>query len=154
MRAVISAFVLLSAATAAQAQPYGSPLSLEQSRRVAAAAQAEAARSRDQVTVAVVEPSGQPVLLERMDGAIYASIVLAQEKARSAAAFRQPTVNFQNTAKTEPFILGVTGAAPVEGGVPIVVAGRVVGAVGVSGSSPEDDGRIARAGAAALAAGG
>jgi uncharacterized protein GlcG (DUF336 family) len=137
-------------AEGAAAQVYGPSATLDIARQVAAAAEAEARRTRDVVSIAVVEPSGQLVLFQRMDGAIYAATELAQAKARSAAAFRQPTANFQGAVKDAPYVLGAIGAVTVEGGVPLVVGGRVIGAVGVSGSSPEDDGRIAKAGAAAL----
>jgi glc operon protein GlcG len=145
-----AAAALALVAAGAQAQAYGPAVQLDAARKVAAAAQAEARRTRDAVAVAVVEPSGQLILFERMDGTIYAATALAEAKARSAAAFRQPTANFQGAVKDAPYVLGAIGAVTVEGGVPLVVDGRVVGAVGVSGSSPEDDGRIARAGAAAL----
>lgn len=142
--------VMLAAASSAAAQGYGPSVTLDAARQVAAAAEAEARRTRDVVSVAVVEPSGQLVLFQRMDGTIYAATELAEAKARSAAAFRQPTANFQGAVKDAPYVLGAIGAVTVEGGVPLVVGGRVIGAVGVSGSSPEDDGRIAKAGAAAL----
>ena len=150
MRAALICLLALTG-SAAQAQGYGPAITLEQARRVAAAAEADARAANDRMVIAVVEPNGQPVLFQKMDGAIYAAVVIAQEKAKTAAAFRQPTANFENGVKESPFILCVPGMTPIEGGVPIVVEGRVIGAIGVSGSSPADDGRSARAGAAAAA---
>jgi uncharacterized protein GlcG (DUF336 family) len=149
--ALTVAAVLAGGPAAAQSD-YGPALTLEAARRVAAAAEAEARRTGDEIAVAVVEPSGQLILFQRMDGTIYAATALAQAKARSAADFRQPTLNFQTAAARNAVILGAVGAVTIEGGVPLIVDGRVVGAVGVSGSSPAHDGRIAKAGAAALEA--
>ena len=148
--AVLGSLCVLAAGPAS-AQGYGPSITLEQARRVAAAAEADARTHNDRMVIVVVEPNGQPVLFQKMDGAIYAAVAIAQEKAKTAAAFRQPTANFQNGVKESPFILGVPGMTPIEGGVPIVADGRVIGAIGVSGSSPANDGRSARAGVAALA---
>ncbi len=100
---------------------------------------------------AVVEPSGELVLFEKMDGTQYGSVAVAQEKARSAALFKRSTKAFSDAvAAGRVAVISLPGALPIEGGVPIVVQGRIVGAIGVSGGTSEQDGEIAAAGLAAL----
>ena len=140
------------AATPAPPPPaIGAPLSLEQARPVLAAAIAEARRQGFQMAVAIVEPDGSLVAFERIDGVQYGSIEVSQAKARSAALFRRPTLAFsQGVAAGRVQILGLPGAIAIEGGVPLVLNGRLVGAIGVSGGSSEQDGQVAAVGAAAL----
>ena len=100
---------------------------------------------------AVVDPSGQLVLFEKMDGTQYGSIVVAQEKARSAALFKRPTKAFSDAVTAgRVAVISLPGALPIEGGVPIVVQGRIIGALGVSGGTSEQDGEIAAAALATL----
>lgn len=153
---LIAALVLVAGATAAQdagPAPYGAPITLEQAKRVAAAAEAEAQRNKWAVAIAVVEPSGALVHFVKLDGANYSAVEGAQDKARSAALFRLPTRIWDEQASRPggAWVLGLRGAVPLEGGAPIVVGGRTIGAVGVSGVSSGDDGRVALAGAAAAA---
>ncbi len=139
------------APVSAPAPPVGTPLSLEQARAVLAAALAEARRQGWTVAVAVVEPGGSLVAFERMDGVQYASQQVAQDKARSAALYRRPTLAFsESVAQGRLGVLTLAGAVAIEGGVPLVVDGRLVGAIGVSGASSQQDGVVAAAGAAAL----
>ena len=159
---VVTGIVLLTslafAQTPAPAAPppgpppaYGPPISLAQAKQVAAAAEAEALKLGLHDTIAIVEPSGDLVYFERMEGGAYAHIQLAQHKAQSAARFRLPTMVFQERVQANSFLLGLDGMITVGGGVPIVSGGKIVGAIGVAGAplSPPDD-QVARAGAAAL----
>jgi uncharacterized protein GlcG (DUF336 family) len=135
------------------AEPPPSDLSLAQTRQVMAAAEAEASKNNWNVVIAVVDTGGHLVLLQRMDGTQFGSVEVARQKAWSAVAFRRPTKAFQDVLAGGGDglrILGVEGATPVEGGVPIVVDGKIAGALGVSGVTSEQDGQIAQAGADAL----
>ena len=133
--------------------PYGAPLALETAKRVAAPALAEAATNNWAMAVAVVDGAGDLIYFERMDATQAGSVAIAIDKARSAARFKRPTKAFQDLLATGGDgwrVLGLQGAVPVEGGVPLVVDGKIVGAIGVSGGTSPQDGQCARAGAAAL----
>ncbi len=132
--------------------PYGPSVGLEAARKVAAAAVAEARRTAGlNVAVAVVDTSGLLVYFERMDAVQTGSIHVAQEKARSAAQFKRPTKAFEELANSgKANILGLPGAIPLEGGVPLLVDGKIVGAVGVSGGTSPQDGVCAKAAAETL----
>jgi uncharacterized protein GlcG (DUF336 family) len=133
-------------------QPYG-PITLEAAKKAAAPALAEAARNNWAMAVAVVDGSGDLVYFEKMDATQTGSIVVAIDKARAAARFKRPTKAFQDMLASGGEglrVLGLTGAVPVEGGVPIVIDGKIVGAIGVSGGTSPQDGQCARAGAAAI----
>ena len=135
----------------APAPAIGAPLSLQQARAVMAAAMAEGRRQNLTLAVAIVEPSGALVAFERMDGVQYASLDVAQDKARSAALYRRATLAFsQSVSQGRVGVLSLRGAVAIEGGVPLVTGGRLVGAIGVSGASSAEDGVVAAAGAAAL----
>jgi uncharacterized protein GlcG (DUF336 family) len=149
--------VFIALATALRGQivdlPYGAPIGLAAAKGVIAAAQAEATKNKWNVAVAIVDTGGHLVAYERMDTTQYGSADVAQEKARTAVAFRRPSKAFQDTVATGGAgvrILGLTGAMPIEGGLPLVVGGKIIGAVGVSGVTSEQDGRIAAAGVTAL----
>ena len=134
-------------------QPYGAPIALEVAKKVAAPAVDEAARNHWAMAVAVVDGAGDLVYFERMDATQAGSVTIAVEKARSAARFKRPTKAFQEMLATGGDgwrVLGLEGAVPVEGGVPIVINGQIVGAIGVSGGTSSQDGQCARAGAAAV----
>ena len=152
--ALAATAAVLSATPAASQQvpgPYGAPVTLEQARGVVAAARAEAARQNFTMSFAVVEPSGELVLFEKMDGTQYASTGVALDKARSAAGFRRPTKAFSDAiAAGRTAILSLNGAVAIEGGVPIVSGGRVIGALGVSGGTSEQDGQVAAVGVATV----
>jgi glc operon protein GlcG len=128
-------------------------LTLEAATRIAVAAEAEATRNRWNVVIAVVDAGGHLVHLRRMDGAQIGSVAVAQEKAKTAALFRRPTKVFADRAAAgETTPLTLPGVIPIEGGIPLLVAKQVVGAIGVSGATAAQDGQIAEAGAKALAA--
>ena len=123
----------------------------EGAERALAAAVAEARRQGWAVSIAVVDPAGELVAFLRMDGAPQASVDVARAKARTAARFRRPTRAFDSTLTAGRLaILGLGDVTPVEGGVPIVINGEVIGAVGVSGVTSAQDAQVARAAAAAV----
>lgn len=133
--------------------PYGLSLSLDAARTVAAAAAAEARAHGWTMAIAVTDPAGTLVYFERIDDTQAGSADIAIEKARSAARFKRPTKAFQDTLATGGIglrVLAINGAVALEGGLPIVVGGRIVGAIGVSGSTAENDGICAQAGVNAL----
>jgi glc operon protein GlcG len=132
---------------------YGAPIRLADARRAAAPALAEATKNGWSMVVAIVDTAGQLVYFERMDDAQTGSVIVAQDKARSAAQFKRATKLFQDAlaAGGEGLrILQINGAVPVEGGVPLVIDGHIVGAIGLSGGTSAQDGQCAKAGADAL----
>ena len=137
--------------------PYGAPISIESAKKAAAAALTEAAKNHWVMAVAVVDPSGTLVYYEKTDNTQTGSAEIAIAKARSAALFKRPTKAFQDAVAQGGAglrILGLPGAVPVEGGVPIVVDGKdgklIIGAIGVSGDTSEHDGQCATSGAAVV----
>jgi glc operon protein GlcG len=135
------------------ANTYGPGIQLEPAKRVAAAAIAEARRNGWAMAVAIVDTAGDLVYFEKMDDTQTGSVSVAQAKARSAARFKRPTKAFQDGLTATPDglrILGIEGAVPVEGGVPIVVSDRIAGAIGVSGGTSPQDGQCAKAGVTEL----
>lgn len=148
-------WIALAVAPAAAEAPKaaGRVLGLEAARKVAAAAGAEARKNNWNVVIAIVDGAGYLVYLERMDGVQLASVEIAIRKARSAALFRRPTKVFEDQlAGGRQGVLALPGAMPFEGGLPIVLDGEVIGAIGVSGVTGPQDGQIAKAGVDALAA--
>lgn len=133
--------------------PYGAPISLEQARKVVAAAEAEARRNGWNVVIAVVDGAGHLVLLQRLDNTQVGSVEVAREKALTSAAFRRPTKMFEDMLAgggSGLRVLTLKGVVAAEGGLPILVDGKLIGAIGVSGVTSQQDGQIAAAGAAAL----
>jgi glc operon protein GlcG len=148
---VIGAMVALATATATAADKR--VLTLSEAKAVAAAAVAEAGRLKAPGgALAVVDDGGHLLYLERLDGTFPSAASVATGKARTAAIFRKPTLDFENAANGgRTALVGVSEMVPLQGGVPIVVGGQVVGAIGVSGAaSAQQDEEIARAGAAAF----
>lgn len=134
-------------------QHYGQPIRLNDARRAATAALAEAERNGWTMAAAVVDPAGHLVYFERMDDVQVGSVFVAQDKARSAAQFKRPTKMFQDAlaAGGEGLrMLAIKGAVPVDGGVPLIVGGQIVGAIGLSGGTSAQDGQCAKAGADTL----
>ncbi len=140
--------------TAQDAPPsYGPAITLEQAKKVAAAAEAEARKNKWNVYIVIVDSSTNLVLMQRMDDTQLGSLNVAQKKAYTAAAFRRSTKVFEDGIVAGGIgmrILGNDQAMPIEGGLPILVNGKVVGAIGVSGVTSQQDGIIAKAGAEAL----
>ena len=134
-------------------QPYGFPIGVEAAKKAAGPALAEARRNNWAMAVAIVDPAGELVYFERMDHTQTGSVTVAVDKARSAARFKRATKAFQDmlTAGAEGLrVMSLAGAIPVEGGLPIVMDGKIVGAIGVSGGTSPQDGQCAKAGADAL----
>lgn len=130
---------------------YGAPITLEQARAAIAGAAAESKKNGWNHVFAVVDGGGNLIAFEKSDLAGNASIEIAQAKAKMAATFRVPTKAYQDRlAAGETFILGLPGAIPAAGGMPIVVGGKLIGAIGVSGATPLQDHQAAEAGAAAV----
>ncbi|MBI5719519.1 MAG: heme-binding protein [Burkholderiales bacterium] len=150
--AALALAALAPMAPPAWAQPYGAPIDLATAKKVAAAAVEEARKNNFLMVVAITDGAGDLVYLEKMDGVQTGSVKVAQGKARSAALFKRPTKVFQDIVAGGGDglrILGLEGAVPVEGGIPLVIGGKVVGAIGTSGGSSAQDGQVAKAGVAA-----
>jgi uncharacterized protein GlcG (DUF336 family) len=126
-------------------------LTLEVAKQIAAASSRFASKNQWNVVIAIVDDGGHLVYFERMDGVQTGSIQVAIQKAKTAAAFKRPTKVFEEAvADGRTALLGLPGGMPFEGGVPITVEGQVIGAVGVSGVTAQQDGMIAQAGVDAL----
>jgi len=133
--------------------PYGLPISIENAKVAAAAAMAEATSHGWAMAIAVVDPSGFLIYFQKMTNTQNASGDLAIEKARTSALFRRPTRVFQDALAAggdNLRVLGLTGAMPNAGGIPIVLGGHLIGAIGVSGGSVDQDAQVAQRGAAAV----
>jgi glc operon protein GlcG len=137
------------------ADAYGLPITIERAKQVAMPALAEARRNQWTMAVAIVDTAGDLVYFEKMDTTQTGSVDVAIDKARSAARFKRPTKAFQDTLAGGGEglrVLALKGAVAVEGGVPIVIDGKIVGAIGVSGGTSQQDGQCARAGVATAGA--
>jgi uncharacterized protein GlcG (DUF336 family) len=139
------------AASAERAEPPVKPaLTLNVAKKIAAAAEAEAMKRGSTVVIAVVDDGGHLLVLERLDDTQVASVEVGIGKARTAAIFRRPSKEFEDQVKNgRVAALALPGATPLQGGIPISFQGKVIGAVGVSGNTPQEDEDIAKAGAAA-----
>ena len=159
--ALIAAGLCLAAGPAvAQTAPAPTPapqpayssrvITLAEAKTVVAAAEAEARKNGWTMVITVLESNGAPVLSEKMDGTQYGSNEVALKKAQTSANFRRPTSYFQEVVKSGTLNAIFTGATAVEGGELLLVDGKIVGSIGVSGGSAAQDGVVARAGVAAL----
>jgi len=149
--ALVAAAIVLGASTlrAADELAVKKVLSLSAAMKIAAAAQAEAARRGATVVIAVVDDGGNLIVLHRLDDTQVASVDVGIGKARTAAIFRRPSKEFEDQIRSgRVAALALPGATPLQGGVPITVDGKVIGAIGVSGNTPQEDEDIAKAGAA------
>ena len=150
--AVGTALLFTAAAASAQtpAPPpnYGAPISLEQAKKVMAGAEAEAKKNNWPVVIAILDSGGQLVMLQRLDNAQWGSVEIAKEKARSAVALRRPTKALQDLIAQGGANLRLLniGYSVLEGGIPIVADGKIIGSVGVSGVTSQQDAQIAQAG--------
>ena len=127
---------------------YGTPITTELAKTVAAAALAEARANGWTMAAAIVDPAGILVYFEKIDDTQYGSSRIAIDKARSAALFKRPTKAFQDSVEKGGVylrVMGLRGASFVEGGVPIVVNDKIIGAIGVSGGTSEQDGQCCKA---------
>ena len=133
--------------------PYGAPITLAQAKKALAGAEAEAMKNKWNVVITVLDSGGNLVAMHRIDGTQLGSIEAARQKAYSAVFYRRPTKVFQDLVAqggANLRLLALAGASPLEGGIPIVVDGKIVGAIGVSGVASEQDAQVAKAGADAL----
>ena len=126
-------------------------LTLEDCRKISAAAEAEAKKNKWNVCIAILDDGGHLLHLARMDGASPANARIAIEKGRTAAESRRSTAVWQERIKTRPELLRMPEITPIQGGLPIVVEGTCVGAVGISGVQSHEDEQIAAAGIKAVA---
>ena len=150
-----AALVLAGASTLALAQtpPYGAPISLEQAKKSMAAAEAEARKNSWPVAIVIVDTGGHMVMMQKLDNTQNASIEIATGKATTAVNFKRPTKALQDVIAgggAGMRILGVRTATPLEGGIPIVVDGKMIGGIGVSGVNSDQDAQVATAGLNAL----
>ena len=126
-------------------------MTLAAAKLIAAAAREEASKNRWNMAICVTDDGGHTIYLERMDDTQVASAVVAQEKASTAARFKRSTKILEDAVLGgRSVILKLPSATPIEGGLPIVIEGQVIGAIGVSGGSSSQDGQVAAAGIAAL----
>jgi glc operon protein GlcG len=133
--------------------PYGLPIGVEAAKKAAAAALAEAVKNKWNMAVAIVDPNGTLIFYEKMDNTQIGSADVSIAKARSAAQFKRPTKAFQDALAAGGAglrILGLPGAVPVEGGIPLISDGKIIGAIGLSGGTSEQDGQCAQVGAATM----
>ncbi|HTG75321.1 MAG TPA: heme-binding protein [Terriglobia bacterium] len=136
--------------------PYGPSITNEQAKKVATAALEPARANQWTMVVAIVDPGGYLVYLEKLDQTQVGSVDVAIAKAKSAAIYKRPTKMFQERLARGGdglLVLRLKDAIPVEGGVPIIVDGKLIGALGISGGSSAEDEACAEAGAAALSPG-
>ena len=142
----------LCAAGIAQAQvpQYGTNITLEQAKKLGAAAEAEARKNNWPVCIAIVDTAGHLVYYQRLDNTQTGSVMICQDKAVSAAVFRRPTKEFSDRVAAGGGgvgVLNLRAASASEGGLPIYMDGKIVGAIGVSGVTAAQDGQVAKAGA-------
>src|SRR4029078_9320146 len=151
-RTIVATAVVAAAPVVLRAELPSKPvLTLEAATRVGAAAYAEAVKRGATVVIVVVDDGGHVVFLERLNDTQVASVDVGIGKARTAAIFRRPSKVFEDQIRDgRVAALTLPGATRLQGGLPLEVNGRVIGAIGVSGNTPQEDEDIAKAGAAAL----
>jgi uncharacterized protein GlcG (DUF336 family) len=149
----LSAVPALAQSLTAPAPPYGPPITLEQAKRVMAAAELEAAKNSWQVAITILDSGGNLIMFHRIDNSQLSAITVSEGKARTALEFKLPSKALDDAiARGGPGmrLLALKNITPIEGGLPIVIDGRIIGAIGVSGSVSSHDQQIARAGINAL----
>lgn len=143
----------MTSAAQAQVPQYGTEITLEQAKKALAAAQAEARKNSWPVAVAIVDNHGFLVAYEKMDNTQTASVQVAIDKGVSASMYRRPSKTFQDNVAAGGAgtrVLNLRNASTVEGGLPIVIGGKIIGGIGVSGVASDQDGVVAKAGADAM----
>jgi glc operon protein GlcG len=147
----VSVLALCAANAFAQLpNPYGMSVGGETAKKAAAAALAEARKNSWTMAAAIVDTAGDLVYFEKLDGTQAASTVIAVDKARSAVRFKRPTKALQDVLAAGGDglrMLALQGAVPVEGGLPLIMDGKIIGAIGLSGGTSPQDGQCAKAGA-------
>ncbi|MGY3611218.1 heme-binding protein [Bradyrhizobium sp. Leo121] len=153
---IVAAVILTATASAQQAPspppitPYGAPLGLEAAKKVMAAAETEAEKNNWAMAIVILDSTGHTVMLHKLDNTQYGSLMAAEDKAHSAINYRRPSKVFEDLVAQGGMglrSLALRGASPLEGGIPINVDGKIVGAIGVSGGTSVQDGQVAKAGA-------
>ncbi|MGX9428721.1 MULTISPECIES: GlcG/HbpS family heme-binding protein [Bradyrhizobium] len=153
---IVAAVMLTATASAQQAPspppitPYGAPLGLEAAKKVMAAAETEAVKNNWAMAIVILDSTGHMVMLHKLDNTQYGSLMAAEDKAHSAINYRRPSKVFEDLVAQGGMglrSLALRGASPLEGGIPINVDGKIVGAIGVSGGTSVQDGQVAKAGA-------
>ena len=128
-------------------------LTLDAAKQIAAAAHEEARKNHWTMAICIVDDGAHLLYLERMDGTQIASVIVAQDKAATAVRFKRPTKALEEVVAGGRLVaMKLAGATPIEGGLPIVVEGEVIGGIGVSGATSPEDGQVAAAGLAVLKA--
>jgi glc operon protein GlcG len=161
---VLAAFALAAGSASAQqpsgtsqqpapTPPYGPPITLEQAKRVMAAAELEAAKNSWQVAVTILDSGGNMVMFHKLDNTQLASIGVSEGKANTALRFKRPSKALDDAIAAGGAglrLLAVKDITPLEGGLPVILDGTIIGAIGVSGALSSQDAQVARAGAAAV----
>lgn len=152
LKLLIALLLPLAAAGSLKAQLQDKKvLTLEVAEKVAAAAEAEAKKRNATVVIVVVDDGGYPILIKRLNDTQVASVEVGIGKARTAAIFRRPSAVFEEQIRTgRVAALALPGATPLQGGLPLIFDGKVIGAIGVSGNTPQEDEDIAKAGVASF----
>ena len=144
--------IIATDVAAQQRPPYGTAINIETAKKAAAASIAEAKKNNWNVAVAVVDNHGMLIYYEMLDDTQTSAAVIAIEKARTAAMYRRPSKEFEeNIAGGRVAVLGLPGVTPIDGGLPIVIGGKMIGAIGASGVNSSQDAQVARAGVEAVA---
>ncbi len=146
---LLISLLLVTSVTAQEPMPYGAPITLEHARKLIAAAEVEAKKHSFPVVIAIVDSGAHLVALARMDNTQLGSVEVAIAKARCSALFRRTTKVFEDgliTGGANNRVLKAPEVLPIEGGIPIVLDGKIIGAIGVSGVKPSEDGQVAQAG--------
>jgi glc operon protein GlcG len=162
MLALACAFVLSAGSAIAQTPPapsaatlpYGPPITLDQAKRAMAAAELEAAKNSWQVAITILDSGGNMIMFHRADNAQLSATTVSEGKARTALEFKRPSKALDDAIAAGGAgmrLLALKNITPIEGGLPIVVDGKIIGAIGVSGSLSSQDDQVAKAGADALA---
>lgn len=135
--------------------PYGPPIALDQAKRAMAAAELEAAKNSWTVAIAILDSGGNLVMFHKLDNAQLSAVTVSEGKARTALQFKRPSKDLDDAIARGGAgnrLLALKDITPLEGGVPIVVDGKIIGAIGVSGAVSAQDAQVAKAGADAVAA--
>lgn len=153
MSAALVVSLVFSASVFSQTLTYGAPISLDTAKKVAAAAVAEAKKNNFTMVISIVDSSGSLTYLEKIDGTQIASVDVAIAKARTANNFKRPTKVFEDgVAGGRNALLSLPDTILIEGGIPLIVDGKIIGAIGVSGGTSQQDGQVAEAAVATLKA--
>jgi glc operon protein GlcG len=150
---IVAGLGLAPSVVSAQAPPpYGLAITLDQAKKVMTGAEAEAKKNGWPVVIVILDSGGNLVMLQRLDNAQWGSVDIAKDKARSAVALRRPTKVFQDLIAQGGANLRLLniGFSVLEGGIPIMADGKIIGAVGVSGATSQQDAQIGQAGIDAL----